>query len=288
MTTFRSHRDNQRVLVEMWVVEAVDGDHAAAILLSQLLWWFQPAKGTREPRVRYEREGRRWLIRSDDDWYDDCRLTQKQVRRIRSALLAADLIVHRRFKVGGAPTGAWSPNFEALEAFVAAYESNAQMGSSPPSEAPKRAESGAQMGECISPNGTLPISTELSHTDNKPEATPEASPTGDKAKRATSFPAEFFITPEMRSWATEKAPSVDLRAETEQFCDYHRAKGDTMKDWTAAWRTWIRNAVKFGRTRAGGDGKVVTTTNGHRVSRSFANVDSFFANKNRNQGEIGQ
>jgi len=153
----------------MWVVEAVGGDHAAAILLSQLLWWFQPAKGTRELRVRYEREGRRWLIRSDDDWYNDCRLTQKQVRRIRSLLVGADLVVHRRFKVGGAPTGAWSPNFEALEAFVAAYESNAQMGSSPPSEAPERAQSNAQMGESISPNGALPISTDLSHRDNTPE-----------------------------------------------------------------------------------------------------------------------
>lgn len=102
-----------------------------------------------------------------------------------------------------------------------------------------------------------------------------------KTKRATSFPAEFFVTSAMRAWAAEKTPTVDLRAETEQFCDYHRAKGDRMKDWTAAWRTWMRNAVKFSRTRPAG--RAVTTPNGHRVSQSFANVEHYFATKRQAQ-----
>lgn len=163
--TFRSHRDNQRVLVEMWTVDALDGDHAAAALLSQLLWWFQPAKGTRQPRVRYEREAHLWLIRSDDDWYDDCRLTIKQVRRIRKALLERGLIVHRRFQINGAPTGAWRPDFEALEQYVAEYEAERPDGQ-------LTTPSNAQMGESIRPVGQVPIDTHLSHT---PKATPETA-----------------------------------------------------------------------------------------------------------------
>lgn len=163
MTAFRSHRDNQRVLVEMWTVDALDGDHAAAALLSQLLWWFQPAKGTRSPRVRYEREGHLWLIRSDDDWFDDCRLSTKQVRRIRKALIERGFIVHRRFQINGAPTGAWRPDFEALERYVADYEAERPDGQfTPPTN--------AQMDESIRPAGQVPIDTDLSHTPNtKPE-----------------------------------------------------------------------------------------------------------------------
>lgn len=36
-----------------------------------------------------------------------------------------------------------------------------------------------------------------------------------------------------------------ITAETESFLDHHTAKGTLFSDWSAAWRTWIRNAVKF-------------------------------------------
>ena len=38
---------------------------------------------------------------------------------------------------------------------------------------------------------------------------------------------------------------VDAAAETENFRDYHLARGSLMADWAAAWRTWVRNAVRF-------------------------------------------
>lgn len=40
-------------------------------------------------------------------------------------------------------------------------------------------------------------------------------------------------------------------AEWAQFADYHRAKGSTMSDWLAAWRTWCRNSLKFGARQRG-------------------------------------
>lgn len=35
-------------------------------------------------------------------------------------------------------------------------------------------------------------------------------------------------------------------AEIEVFRDYHLARGNLMASWPAAWRTWCRNAVRFG------------------------------------------
>ncbi len=107
------HPDNRGVFVELWTIDLLDGDHAAALLLSQLLWWHQPGKDGR-PKVSYERNGSTWLLRPDDGW-QDCRLTQKQVRRIRSVLAGKGLIEHKRFKLNGAPTSAWRPLFDAIQ-----------------------------------------------------------------------------------------------------------------------------------------------------------------------------
>lgn len=64
------------------------------------------------------------------------------------------------------------------------------------------------------------------------------------------MPDTFEITDELRAWGREHAPLVlDPVAETAIFLDHHRAKGSSMKDWTAAWQTWMRNAQKFAQQR---------------------------------------
>ncbi|MER6830906.1 hypothetical protein ABT352_33270 [Streptosporangium sp. NPDC000563] len=63
--------------------------------------------------------------------------------------------------------------------------------------------------------------------------------------RATAAPDDLPVTFEMRAWAKSKGIAVNLDDETEQFLDFHRAKGSKFKDWLAAWRTWMRNTVKF-------------------------------------------
>lgn len=109
------HPDTQKVCVEMWVIDVLEGDIVTALLFSQLLWWHQPSPDGR-PRVRYERDGHVWLVRADDDWMNDCRLTLKQVRRARQVLIDRGLVEHRRYKKGGAPTSAWRPLHAAIQA----------------------------------------------------------------------------------------------------------------------------------------------------------------------------
>lgn len=64
----------------------------------------------------------------------------------------------------------------------------------------------------------------------------------------SSFPDETALT-----WAgqvfTADMVALDPADEAERFRDHHTAKGSRFVDWNAAWRTWVRNAVRFARER---------------------------------------
>lgn len=75
-----------------------------------------------------------------------------------------------------------------------------------------------------------------------------ASGTAQSKTKATSFPDPFPISDAMAAWAAENVPGVPLKLETEKMVDYYRnqdGKKAVKKDWVAAWRNWMRNAVKF-------------------------------------------
>lgn len=65
-------------------------------------------------------------------------------------------------------------------------------------------------------------------------------------KRKTKTPDLLPITEAMTEWAKANGITCDLAAATAQMLDHHRAKGSTMIDWTAAWRTWMSNTKRFG------------------------------------------
>lgn len=78
---------------------------------------------------------------------------------------------------------------------------------------------------------------------------------GEKSpKRATSVPETYEPTPTQFQWAWEKhgLQQFEVEDETEQFLNHHRAKGSVMKDWDAAWRTWMGNVRKFQPRSSGG------------------------------------
>jgi Helix-turn-helix domain len=115
------------------------------------------------------------------------------------------------------------------------------------------------------PPGANPRTPPVRNGGDSPYIEQPKEPPLGRAARATTVPSSFTVTPQMRDWAKEHVPRLDLKTETENFLDHHRAKGTTFKDWTAAWRTWMRNALKFNisgaRTQAelnrGGGGLVV-------------------------------
>jgi hypothetical protein len=98
------------------------------------------------------------------------------------------------------------------------------------------------------PDTARPDSVKPDTKNNLREETP--TPTGEeppivRAPRATPAPSRFDITQPALEWSKKNCPGVDLRLETANFLDHHRAKGSLFKDWAAAWRTWMRNSIKF-------------------------------------------
>lgn len=77
--------------------------------------------------------------------------------------------------------------------------------------------------------------TQLAMFGDDEEIKPEPRPT----KRC---PPDFQITPDLRTWATHKAPDVNIEDETEALKD-HEFKMPH-KDWPAVWRNWMREQQK--------------------------------------------
>ena len=65
--------------------------------------------------------------------------------------------------------------------------------------------------------------------------------------RATTIPEEFLISEDMRVWALEHTPAVNLASATEQFTDHALATGRKAKNWEAAWRMWMRKAQEWAK-----------------------------------------
>lgn len=63
---------------------------------------------------------------------------------------------------------------------------------------------------------------------------------------ASRIPDDFALTDDMRAWAAEKRPDVDLELATEMFVNYWRAKSTnaTKLDWVATWRNWVLKEKK--------------------------------------------
>ncbi len=68
--------------------------------------------------------------------------------------------------------------------------------------------------------------------------------TTPREQRATRCPSSVAPADELAAWLQEWAIPAD-HAELPNFLDHHHAKGSSFRDWSAAWRTWQRNAHRF-------------------------------------------
>ena len=96
-----------------------------------------------------------------------------------------------------------------------------------------------------------------SHTDTDTDTEVKEEPIGSSKKS----PAKPRRKPEVdlpHGWVPsikniEDAQKAGLSPEeidneADQFRDYHVSKQNRFRDWDAAWRTWVRNSIKFGRS----------------------------------------
>lgn len=93
---------SQGVLFRPAYFDAV-GDVNAALLMSQIHYWYLPDK-TGKSKLRVYKRGHWWLVKSHDDWFAECRLTRRQVDRALAILVEAKLVQVEIHRFGGVPT----------------------------------------------------------------------------------------------------------------------------------------------------------------------------------------
>lgn len=95
-------------------------------------------------------------------------------------------------------------------------------------------------------------SDETSHPQNPSgQRGKERATTASRKQRGTPAPDKFEVTPKMKEWASNQGAIVDeLDFETEKFLDHHLSKGNLFTSWDAAWRSWVRNSIKWRKERS--------------------------------------
>ena len=97
--------------------------------------------------------------------------------------------------------------------------------------------------------------------------------TGDaraRGRRAYRLPPDWSPSLDDLRFARELLPAATVQLEVEKFRDHwHASNGPPKRDWSAAWRTWCRNAVDFNQRRNG---------NGHGYPRKGSGPHSHAAN----------
>jgi len=76
---------------------------------------------------------------------------------------------------------------------------------------------------------------------------------GARSKGAGSdgapIPADFGLTDDMRKWATEHSPLVNVTTETKRFVAYWTGEGKLKRSWPQTWRTWMLKEQGYGEQR---------------------------------------
>lgn len=86
----------------------------------------------------------------------------------------------------------------------------------------------------------LPIANSQEPITKSQEKERESVRKRPPAARACQIP-EGFPGGDEFAWCLAERPAMDPLRIGVSFRDYHLARGSTMKDWSAAWRTWVRN-----------------------------------------------
>lgn len=94
-------------------------------------------------------------------------------------------------------------------------------------------------------------------------------------KKGTRIAVDWTPSETDLAYAAMEAPGIDAKREAERFRDYWLGQPSakaTSPDWSARWRTWIRNAVEFS-ARSGARASPISL--GERVRQSAEDFGNF-------------
>lgn len=79
------------------------GDLIAGLVLSQIVYWHLPGQNG-ITRLRVSRDNELWIAKARKDWYEEVRVSPKQLDRALAILEKRELIVTKVYHFGGFPT----------------------------------------------------------------------------------------------------------------------------------------------------------------------------------------
>lgn len=127
---------------------------------------------------------------------------------------------------------------------------------------------------CVIPPLT-PASPEPSLNHHEPSVepllvSPNKKPKRPKRKPEVELPEGWVPNDKNIQDAQDRGfTQKEIEHEADNFRNYHSSKQSLYRDWDAAWRTWLGNAIKFGR-RGGVAGKAAP--GGYGQGRSLASI----------------
>ena len=204
-------------------------------------------------------------------------------RAVQEALqwLQATGAVFREYKVNSSTVYTVTPSrFDAAKAPVARNRTKGEPSAPPALNAPPApsapppaggAPLGVQEAHPTPAGGAPKSSLNRNGTINEPSFIGSDEPKKAKpAARATVLPNDFH--PDGAALQIAKDFGLDVLAEQTAFSDFHAAKGSTFKDWQAAFRTWLRNANKFGQRAAAMTPNRTGQQNTHKHAAAAATI----------------
>lgn len=90
----------------------------------------------------------------------------------------------------------------------------------------------------------------LSNIETPHEKSEVTKKRSSKKKNNSEIPHDFHVTQEIKDYAIANG-LVDPETEVDQFINHHTMKGTLFKDWTAAFKYWLRNSTKWQKQRQG-------------------------------------
>lgn len=229
--------EKNNVIIPKLYIEFVNGDYVAAVILKEIVW------GSGDYSQTAERDG--WMYNSEQEWEEQCCVSRKQVNRSITVIntAAGGELIQKR--VGKRKNAAG----QVLNETVTYYRLDTDMYTSIFWNVQEGNSGNVHLGN----SQNVHLGNSLSYNTGTTTGTITGIAPKRKTKQATPVPSA--ISDEAFMWARKEGLNDrEIQEQSDQFRDHHTAKGTMMKDWNAAFRTWIRNAKGWGRLNNGTNG----------------------------------
>lgn len=86
------HAEETAILLPVALIDVCGGVHSRAVLLAQIAYWSKLSE-KKEARIRYQRDEHYWIVKRDEEWAMETRISLRNVQEIMNWLANAGLIV---------------------------------------------------------------------------------------------------------------------------------------------------------------------------------------------------